>query len=377
MAKILHLADLHLGWEPRFLGPKAAEYQQERDNILEAIVDFTLLPANEIELVLIVGDLFDEHNPEQALVNKVINQLKRLVDQGIKVVTVPGNHDEITYPNSVYRQRGDIWPGILVRNPHPEQVATLNLRGGTCYFYSLAYTGGLTKTSPPIEDFPHNGQPGWHLAAFHGSLDWDAGDRSLPLSSVALGQAGYDYVALGHIHKPMHISLSHGLAVYPGSLAAKGWNDPGSGQLTVVSLTDSGARVEKHALDHSSCRGCRILEIDAGQYQSVMELIDSLKNQLQENEIVSICLHGVPDFIMELELIRNSLAERCYYLEIADTTAIYPSTALTAWAQENTLRGYYVHRMQEMLTAAKDEREQRLLTRALVYGLTALEGEQQ
>ena len=140
MLKFLHLADLHLGWEPRFLGERAAGWQQERDSILAAVVDYALAPGSGIGLVLIVGDLFDCHNPSQALVNEVMLQLKRLVDQGLQVVTVPGNHDEISYPDSVYRQQANTWPGILVRNPHPAHVATFNVNGETCHLYSLAYT---------------------------------------------------------------------------------------------------------------------------------------------------------------------------------------------------------------------------------------------
>ncbi|NLW07196.1 MAG: DNA repair exonuclease [Clostridia bacterium] len=372
MIRILHLADLHLGWEPRFLGPQAVAWQQERDNILAAVVEFALEPGNGIDLVLIVGDLFDCHNPGQALVKETMRQLRRLSDSGIKVVTVPGNHDEITYPDSVYRLQAGAWPGILVQNPYPAHVATLELGRDKFHLYSLAYTGGLTKTSPPLNDFPHNGEAGWHVAAFHGSLDWDAGDRSLPISRSALAEAGYDYVALGHLHKPSSYQLGKGVAVYPGSLAAKGWNDPGCGQLTVVSFSSQGVRVEKQELPYSICRPCRLLEVDAGQYQTPAELVAGLKARLNKEEIVSIRLYGLANFAVELEEICTSLEGECYYLEVTDMTESYSPALLDALARENTLRGYYVKRMQELLAGASDEQERRLLTRSLLYGLKAL-----
>ena len=60
---------------------------------------------------MIVGDLFETHCPEEPLVAAAVAQLRRLEQAGIPVVTVPGNHDEITYPNSVYQTRRDDWPG--------------------------------------------------------------------------------------------------------------------------------------------------------------------------------------------------------------------------------------------------------------------------
>src|SRR5690606_18200460 len=109
----------------------------------------------------------------------VISDLKRLIDNGIAVVTVPGNHDEITYADSVYRIHAERWPGVLVQNPMPAHVATLDVHGTPVYVYGLAYTGGLTRARPPISEFPRLDAHGVHVAVFHGSLDWDAGDRSL------------------------------------------------------------------------------------------------------------------------------------------------------------------------------------------------------
>lgn len=377
MVKILHVADLHLGWEPRFLGPRAAEWQRQRDAVFSAVVDYALMPGSGIGLVLIVGDLFDCHTPAQPLVNEVLQQIKRLVECGIQVVTVPGNHDEITYADSIYRREANAWPGILVQNPNPEHVVTLDVSGEKCHIYSLAYTGGLTKTDPPIQEFPRIDKPGWHIAAFHGSLNWNAGDRSLPLSGAALELAGYDYVALGHIHKPSIHSLGKGLAVYPGSLAAKGWSDPGSGQITVATLNDGKVELEKISLDHPGCRVCRTLEVDVGQYSSGSDLIAALKAGLRKDEIVCVSLTGIANFPVDPEEVKGALTEACYHLEVVDQTESYSPDMLAAWAKETTLRGYFVQRMEKRLAAAKDERERRLVARALLCGLKALRGEEE
>ncbi|HHT01349.1 MAG TPA: DNA repair exonuclease, partial [Firmicutes bacterium] len=227
MIRCLHLADLHLGWEPSFLGPRAAHRQRERDDLLRRIVDYAL--ANGVDLVIIAGDLFETHRPPADLADAVRRDLRRLDQAGVAVVTVPGNHDEITYHDSVYRQ-GD-WPGVLVQNPTVDKVATLSIKGQDCHFYSLAYTGGLTP-SDPLTEFPRSDEQGFHIAVFHGTLDWNPGERSLPLQSAALAAANYHYTALGHIHRhSVHRSGPGGPLVYAGAVEGKGFHDLGTGQL--------------------------------------------------------------------------------------------------------------------------------------------------
>lgn len=66
------------------------------------------------------------------------------------------------------------------------------------------------------------------IGAFHGSLDWEGlGDRSLPLSSTKLADAGYKYIALGHYHRFSSKVVGNGLAVYPGAVEFKNFSDPG------------------------------------------------------------------------------------------------------------------------------------------------------
>ena len=93
---------------------------------------------NGIDLVIIAGDLFETHTPEPALIEHVLSKLRQLDNAGIPVITVPGNHDEITYHNSVYRQYGTgrTWPGIC-SNPMPELVFRHEIKGVPVFIYSL------------------------------------------------------------------------------------------------------------------------------------------------------------------------------------------------------------------------------------------------
>ena len=177
--------------------------------------------------MIIAGDLFETHRPGPELVETVLRELRRLEQANIPVLTVPGNHDEITYHDSVYRQRRNDWPGFLVTNPLPEKVTSLHLEDTPFHFYALAYTGGLTKATELLREFPPAADSGVHVGVFHASLDWEAGERSMPVSSQGLAAAGYDYVALGHIHRYQEKTVKQTLMLYPGAVEGKTFADPG------------------------------------------------------------------------------------------------------------------------------------------------------
>ena len=374
--RILHLADLHLGWEPRYLPEdKRQQRRQERDRLLEKTVDFALKPENETQVVLIVGDLFENYNPEEKLVRHVMDQLSRLTRAGLQVVTVPGNHDEITYRESVYRRYGDNWPGTLVRNPNPDLVATLEVNGSKLHIYSLAFTGGLTSISG-LEEFPRNEEEGIHLAAFHGSLDWtDIADRSLPLDSSLLARAGYNFIALGHYHRHMEKQAGSAKTLYPGAIEFKTFRDRGTGCLSHVELADnlkgSNVKIETYPVD---VRENFSKKIDLSKYENPEDLHQACSEFADEEAMVQITLTGTPRFPVNHEALEDELAPYFFYLEVKNEANYFDESFLESIGSEPTVRGAYVRRMREKQKEAATEQEKNVLEQALLKGLAALEG---
>ena len=371
MARIrcLHLADLHLGWAPQAWGGREAERQQERDGLLKKAVDFALDPTSQIQLVLIVGDLFETHNPPLDLVSSVRQELNRLVQAGIKVVTVPGNHDEITYHDSVYRKFGREWPGLLVTNPMPERIGELNLGGTPCFLYSLAYTGGVTRAQELIQDFPCGKEAGIHLAIFHGSLDWAAGERSLPLAARGLAAAGYDYVALGHLHLHQVKTVASTVMVYPGMVEGKNLSDPGTGFFTVVEF---GAGLPQVSKIPAAVRAYRQIKLDVTG-MSEEQFAGELSETKDPEAVVELVLQGVFAFLPDLTALKEELRPNFYHLEISDETNFLDLELLHSWAEEPTLRGAFLRRMLKRMETANGPREEQVTYLALVKGIAALQ----
>ena len=390
MINLLHLADLHLGWRPRFISDPAAAatYASERDGLLDQAVELALDPAHDVAGVIIAGDLFDDHLPDDALAERVVGALGRLVAAGIALVTVPGNHDEVTYPNSVYRQHEGAWPGLLITAPGFGHAGTVELRGVPVHFYGLAYTGGVTPVAGPLRDFARRDDlpPGLHVAVLHGTLTgggglpaaWVDDERSLPLDAAALAAAGYDYVALGHIHRPSVGGGSGdlgGLAGaggcercrYAGLVAGLGFDDPGSGRLTLVGLEPGAGAGGSAAIDYRDLevrvRRFAETEVDLGGLAGEEALAaarragttvpaGSLVRLRLKGEVSVVEAAGGPD-LASLAAAAGGAGGHLH-VEVEDLTeAEVGEGQLAAVADEPTVRGFFARRLAAQLAAAR------------------------
>jgi len=379
MPRLLHLADLHLGWTPRGLpSDVAASVRRRRDALLGQAVELAL--AEGVDLVVIAGDLFESYDPESALVAEALRQLQRLTDAGVALVTVPGNHDELTYARSVYRRAAAGWPGVLVTRPDPGPVADLRLAGETVQVTSLAYVGGVTPALEPLRAFPRGGD-GIALAVFHGTLvgphvrpgDPFGGGRSLPLDQRALAAAGFAYVALGHLHVPQEVALpAGGLAVYPGCVGGKGPSDPGAADWTLVEIGRGGARVRRVRADVAPVW---TRDVDVGGFDDADGLAAHVRGLGTAATWGRVRLVGALTFEIDPARLAERAGDAFLRLEVDDATTRIAPELLSRWAAQPTVRGEFVRRLRARLEAADDERERAVVTRALRYGLHALAGD--
>lgn len=106
--KILHTADWHLGKRLE----KFSRLEEQKE-VLEEIIDI----ANEqdVDVVLLAGDLFDAFNPSSEAVDLFYSTLKRLTNHGNRaVIAIAGNHDSpdrIEAPDPLARECGIIFSG--------------------------------------------------------------------------------------------------------------------------------------------------------------------------------------------------------------------------------------------------------------------------
>ncbi len=372
MPRILHLADLHLGHGHSYLGRKAPRRKQDAIELLERIVDWALEPSNDIAAVLIAGDLFDSHNPPSDLAGVTVAALSRLPQAGKALITVPGNHDEYSYPTCVYRRYADDWPGVLVTTPEPRAVTSFPLGENTCTVFSMAYTSGLSPSR--LDDFPtlideHPAAGEIRIALLHGTIDVDPSDRTYRIDSAALRRAHIAYAALGHIHKPDAKEIGQGLAVYPGTLNSKGFDDPPVHHLTVVHFEGARPVVEKVPFE---TRRVEVRRLETTASDTTRSISEKLAAMTDPSLILKVVLEGTrPPEGIDTDYLEASLSDRFFHLEIEDRTQHLAPEDLVSLASQPTIRGTFVKMMLRRIETAKG-REREVARMALEKGLEAL-----
>ncbi len=138
--KILHTADWHLGKRlDRF--DRLPEQRQVMDEICR------IADAENVDVVLVAGDLYDTFNPPIEATELFYQTLKRLANGGKRpVIAIAGNHDSpdrIEAPDPLARECGIILAGF----PHSE-VRPFQLESGLAVIHSEP--GFITLTVPGI-----------------------------------------------------------------------------------------------------------------------------------------------------------------------------------------------------------------------------------
>jgi len=363
---ILHLADLHLGAAPQ---PNLDERDRSylvaaRHQVLDRLAAWIARHDCPVGLVLIAGDLFDHYDPPSDLVATTRAALGKIA-QVVPVITVPGNHDELSYAQCVYRQPG--WPGVLVDAPQPRVVWQGDLAGRRCAVVSAAYQAGKVPPGQKLalpsrkEVFPRNADDALLIGLFHATVaDYFPphvvqNERCFWISHREAADLGYDYLAVGHIHRRQEWLAGRCLAHYPGPPLGPRLSDPGSGCFSLVRWDRSQSRIE--ALRDVGLLGCawKILEIDVRPDETVEQLGERIVGQfgdgLSQNAVPWI--HGVrlkghtlrPDLVKQLETFFREKALSC--LIMADGLEELVPPDIEALAKEESLVGYFVRQWQD------------------------------
>lgn len=239
--RVLHTADVHLDGDVGGSAEQQLAYRERGRAVLRRIVDRAL--ADEVDLVLIAGDLFDHNRVPDTTLAFVQAQLDRLRQP---VVILPGNHDAL-YTRSIH-DRHDFSAGA----PHVHVIRRLD--GLTLDFPELEVSvwGRAMEehvpTFQPLANLPSRDDRRWSIAMGHGFFypERQRPDRSSPIFADEVRDSGWDYLALGHHHVRTDVSQGPVAAHYPG--APMEGSSPGT-ILRVDFSTDDGVRVSSRPLD--------------------------------------------------------------------------------------------------------------------------------
>lgn len=236
--KILHTSDLHIG---KYIG--TYDLKEDTEYVLNQVVDTAI--RERVEVVLISGDIFDRPNPSEEAIKMYVSFLKELLDKNIKVIAISGNHDS-GIRLSAYKDI--LGKGYFVEGEFnsPMRKVSLNDEYGPVNFYMLPFfTPFIVKSNLKLEKglenydlamdeiikrenidtsqrniiLAHQFVAGFKFGGSEEDFSYSNGDEKnvAGVGIISLDKfQNFDYVALGHIHKPQKISRE--TIRYSGSL---------------------------------------------------------------------------------------------------------------------------------------------------------------
>lgn len=236
--KILHTSDLHIG---KYIG--TYDLKEDTEYVLNQVVDTAI--KERVEVVLISGDIFDRPNPSEEAIKMYVSFLKALLDKNIKVIAISGNHDS-GIRLSAYKDI--LGKGYFVEGEFnsPMRKVSLSDEYGQVNFYMLPFfTPFIVKSNLKLEKglenydlamdeiikrenidtsqrniiLAHQFVAGFKFGGSEEDFSYGNGDEKnvAGVGIISLDKfQNFDYVALGHIHKPQKISRE--TIRYSGSL---------------------------------------------------------------------------------------------------------------------------------------------------------------
>lgn len=242
--KFLHTSDLHIG-------KSVHEFSMivEQRHVLGQIVEIAV--KEKVDAVVIAGDVYDRSIPSTDAVNLLDGFLTSMTDKGIKVILISGNHDSperVGFADKILEKQG-----LYIGGSIEETLKQVKFKDayGEVNFVLLPFTKpaaiGTTTSQEAVELLlEQNGYgKGWgekgrtakansgkeqrkrYVLVTHffvtgvGGEQPELSDSETTVNVGGLEQVhadvfeGFDYVALGHIHKPQKIGT--GNCYYAGS----------------------------------------------------------------------------------------------------------------------------------------------------------------
>ena len=250
---LLAIGDVHLGTRPSSLPESLEDFGVDPrtltpESALQSAVDYAI--RAHVDAVLFAGDVVESTNARFEALRPLESGVQRLLDAGIPVLGVVGNHDVEALPRLArmiegFEVLGDggSWQSRVI---HKAGRPTAEIVGWSFPERRVRNSPVADLISNPVAT-SHPGIP--RIGLLHGDLDATGGNYA-PFTSGELSQAGLDAWLLGHIHKP---SLSATLSAdaagpqgYLGSLVGLDPSEMGQHGPWLVHVTAAGEVVPQH-----------------------------------------------------------------------------------------------------------------------------------
>jgi exonuclease SbcD len=265
--KFIHAADIHLDSPLRGLERyEGAPKEEIRGATRRAFENLIQLAIDEgVAFVLLAGDLYDGDWKDYNTGLFFTRQMSRLQDAGIPAYIVAGNHDAASQITKTLRPPQN----ARIFSTRAAETVLLEDHGVAIHgqgFPTRAVTDDLSQGYPLAHSDLFN------IGLLHTSLDGRPGHQVYaPCGLDGLRSRGYQYWALGHVHK-REVVLEDPWVVFPGNTQGRHARETGSKGCSLVTV-EAGTVV---AVEHRPLDVVRwsICSVDATEVKTLDDIYD-------------------------------------------------------------------------------------------------------
>jgi DNA repair exonuclease SbcCD nuclease subunit len=329
MLRLLHTADVHLGARHADLGNQAAAQRERQFAAFRATIDLAL--GEQVDALLIAGDLFDSNTQPRRSVERAVAELKRLTDAAIRVVIIPGTHD-VYDRASVYRAYDLAAMAGLAHDSDRLVVLTPDRPEVVYSVLDLVVHGFVfaTKRAPrsPLAAFSAaaDARARWHVGLVHGSLaipgKTDADEVVFTAAEIAASHL--DYLALGHWHSTQRGEAGTTTWAYSGAPEPVAVDQDRAGSVLLVAL-DERAGVRHVTVEERRVGRTRFdrLDVDAGSLAGQPALVERLAGMADPDLVLDVRIVGIRRDHLDVapDEVERELADRFFRIRVRDAAA--------------------------------------------------------
>ena len=282
--KFVHLADVHFDAPFKTITDRAelgTTRRLEQREAFKNVIEF--IKENEVEYLFICGDLYEQEYIKKSTINYINDLFKEI--KNTQIFIIPGNHDP--YINNSYYKSFEWSENVKIFTENVEKVENEDI---CIYGYGFNnYEMNLNQ----LKNINIENKNKINILITHGTIINGNEVKGIynPISKNELLSKGFDYIALGHIHKRDEF--------YPGSLISMGFDELGEhgfiyGEINEKGINTTFIRADKRELKE--------IDLDVSNIYSEDELIEKLNLINTEDNLYKVNLIGERNFIINLDI---------------------------------------------------------------------------
>ncbi len=361
--KIIHCADIHLNSKmaSNLTKEKAKERKAELLHTFIRMVDYAV--KEEVQAVIIAGDLFDHNQINKTTRNAVYDQIK--LHPWIEFYYLQGNHDSDSFLSDM------------------EEIPENLKRFGKEW---ITYTAGRKVAITGVEMDQDNSSSVYHslvldagcfnIVVMHGQESEQSGkDKTEIIALRELRNKGIDYLALGHIHRYKEDKLdARGTYCYCGCLEGRGFDECGEHGFVLLEIDEEEGSCRRTFVPFA-CRRLYEIPVDVSGCHTTSDMKERIDHALEQEEIapksmVKVVLTGeigVNDE-MDADLLSKQFQDSFYFFKIKDETKW--KIDYHAYELDESLKGEFIRTVREAEGMSEEDK-----AAVIRYGILAVSGE--